>query len=112
MPKEKSLAEQFKELIQPPEQPETKIKLELEKLLPDAINVMRDVLQSESTSIDQKFKASKTIIDLSDLNKNQTPAQPPLNRFLSQLSTQEIANLKKTADKILTNWEKTTPKSK
>ena len=106
MPKEKSLAELFNELIQPPEQPETKIKFELEKLLPDAINVMRDVLKSDSTSIDQKFKASKTIIDLSDLNKSQSPAQPPLNRFLDRLSTQEIADLKKTADKILADRKK------
>ncbi len=106
MSKEKSLAQQFKDLIQSTDQPETGIKDELTKLLPEAIDVMRDLLRSDSASIDQKFKASKMVIDLSDLSDRTHSARAPLDDFLDQLSTQEIIDLKRTADKILADWEK------
>lgn len=92
-------------LAQKKQNPLSESQKEVENLVPVAIGVMKSILTDESASLEQKFKAAKTVLDLSGFTADSDCANRAnaVSGLLGELSLDQITDLKVTADKILTS---------
>lgn len=81
-------------------------KKEIERLVPLAVAVMRTILDDSSASLEQKFKAAKTVLDLSGFCSPCSTESDSVQGIFAEFSLDQIADLKITADKILKRFER------
>ncbi len=80
---------------------------ELENLLPHALRILEQVLNSNDATLEQKFRAAKTVIDLTSHGKDRfrSPSQPDPSQILQNLTPSELKTLRTDASRILAKWE-------
>ena len=79
---------------------------EIELLIPCAMKVFRDILESPDVKPEQKFRAARCIIDMSSIGKEMAQARAPhiVTTMIQQLTPDQLQDLKKNAEDILSNW--------
>lgn len=79
---------------------------EMETLIPDAVQVLRDILRSSSAKPEQKLRAARYIIDMSPLGKEMAQARAPqiVTALIQNLNPEQLCELKQSAEEIISNW--------
>ncbi|MDX9703858.1 MAG: hypothetical protein RBU23_12575 [Candidatus Auribacterota bacterium] len=78
------------------------VKQEIESLVPLALSVLRDFLNREEISFEQKFKAAKYILDISSIGEEAAKAgSPQVTAMIQTFSNDQLAGLRQTADSLL-----------
>lgn len=83
-------------------------RTDMETLIPDAVQVLRDILRSSSAKPEQKLRAARYIIDMSPLGKEIAQARAPhiVTALIQNLSPEQILELKQSADEIISHWNR------